>query len=119
MFDATQPAERAIYGAVGKGYFACLLYLPEIEAYQYAKPEYRALCHPNMNIDNAFFWKNASDDLEAGLVDFGSCKVGAFGNILSGCLFPAETGMLNEHQDMLVAYFHKVHQEEGGPKIEL
>lgn len=94
-------------------------FIPEVEAYQFASPHYRALGHPNGNVDNAFFWRTEEGVLEAGLFDFGSCKIGSLGNIVSGSLWAMENDLLAAHERKCVELFASTFLEEGGGPIDV
>jgi hypothetical protein len=54
--------------------------------YLLANVDYTGLCHINLNIDNAWFWRDACDELHAGLLDWGGAGQASLAQALSGML---------------------------------
>lgn len=51
--------------------------------------DYVGICHPNLNLDNAWFWREADGALQAGLLDWGMTRQMSVGQALLGMLmFP-------------------------------
>ncbi|HYP62678.1 MAG TPA: hypothetical protein VEQ16_02255, partial [Acidocella sp.] len=82
-------------------------------------PDLIALCHWNANIDNAWFWRDATGTLQCGLMDWG--RVGQMNIALAlwGTLSAAEPDMLDEELDNLLTLFLREYKTHGGPAIEL
>ena len=55
-------------------------------AYLHSKVDYTSLCHPNLNIDNAWFWRDEAGELHAGLLDWGGAGQMSIAQALSGML---------------------------------
>ncbi|WP_336883284.1 hypothetical protein [Rhodococcus globerulus] len=55
--------------------------------YLHADVDYTALCHPNLNIDNAWYWRNESDTLHTGLIDWGGAGQLSIAQALSNMLW--------------------------------
>ncbi len=82
-----------------------------------AGQEMIALCHWNANIDNAWFWPDASGELQCGLLDWGNVSRMNLGMGLWGCLSGAELSLWDEHlADLLEAFCCEYHRG-GGPVV--
>merc|ERR1712032_1596885 len=46
-------------------------YCGEMNFYMQAIPEFFSLCHPNAQVDNAFYWKSETGEIQCGLLDWG------------------------------------------------
>jgi hypothetical protein len=89
-----------------------------IRNYLNARPDYIALCHWNMNLDNGWFWREDDGSLGAGLLDWGSVGQMNIAQAFYGMICAAETGFLNAHKTDLLALLARVYQESGGPAID-
>ena len=54
--------------------------------YLHANPDYTGLCHPNLNVDNAWFWRDEAGQLNAGLIDWGGAGQMSVAQALSSML---------------------------------
>lgn len=52
-------------------------YFSEIDLYSFVMPEYLVLTHRNAQIDDEFYWKNESGNIEAGLLNFAGIRLGS------------------------------------------
>merc|ERR1712187_528690 len=68
-------------------------------------PEYYSLLHPNAQVDNAFYWKNAAGEVQCGLLDFGGVYSGSIPNCLGNGWMGAEPEVMEEHEEKLVQIF--------------
>lgn len=80
---------------------------------------YIALCHWNMNLDNAWFWRDPQGELQAGLLDWGSVGQMNVAQAFYGMTCAAEADFLHAHRRDLLALFVDEYQRCGGPVIEL
>jgi len=48
--------------------------------------DYTGLCHVNLNVDNAWFWRDDAGELKAGLLDWGGAGQASLAQALSGML---------------------------------
>jgi hypothetical protein len=77
-----------------------------------------ALCHWNMNLDNAWFWKDEQGVLNAGLLDWGSVGQMNIAQGLYGMTCAAEADFLNSHRRDLLALFVDEYAAGGGPRLD-
>lgn len=78
-----------------------------------------ALCHWNAHVDNAWFWRNAQNQLECGLMDWGNVSQMNVAMAIWGCLSAAEIDMWNDHLDDLLDLFIMEFRHCGGPHLAL
>jgi hypothetical protein len=83
-----------------------------------AKPELIALCHWNAHVDNAWFWRNADNQIECGLMDWGNVCQMNVAMAIWGCLSAAERPIWNEHLDELLDLFIAEFRQSGGPPLD-
>eukprot|EP00913_Durusdinium_trenchii_P017125 g16105.t1 len=58
--------------------------------------DYVGLTHNNLQIDNAFFWRNEQNEVEVGLLDWGVLACGPLIGAMQGCISGASTEVLLE-----------------------
>ena len=90
----------------------------EIRAYLNNKPDFITLCHWNMNLDNAWFWRDAKGELQAGLLDWGSVAQMNVAQAFYGMTCAAEAGFMNAHRHDLVKLFVREYHAHGGPLVD-
>lgn len=78
---------------------------PAIRRYIQDQSDYVGLCHPNLNLDNAWFWTDAQGELEVGLLDWGNVGQMNFAQALIGMICCAETAFIRAHRDDLIRLF--------------
>src|SRR5262249_46037261 len=89
-----------------------------IKRFLNGRPEHIALCHWNANLDNAWFWRGAQGELEAGLLDWGSVGEVSGAQSIFGVLCAVETDFWNAHRDELIALFIEQYARHGGPELD-
>lgn len=77
-----------------------------------------ALCHWNLNLDNAWFERRADGGLDAGLLDWGSVAQMNIAQSFFGITCAAEPDFLARHEGDLVARFVDRYAAAGGPRID-
>lgn len=76
-----------------------------------------ALCHWNMNVDNAWFWHDDTGVLQAGLLDWGSVGQMNVAQAFFGMTCAAEPDFLAAHKAELIDQFVTEYAARGGPVI--
>ena len=91
----------------------------EIKAFLNANRDHIALCHWNANIDNAYFWRDQSGEMQCGLMDWG--RVGQMNVALAiwGALSAAEIELWDNHLDDLLMLFVSEFEDAGGPRLDV
>jgi hypothetical protein len=123
-FAAQNP--RLFPGAVGSPDFlkrfaaeAPLVLEHELEIRKYLNhaSDCIALCHWNLNLDNAWFWREGGE-LHAGLLDWGSVAQMNVAQSFYGMTCAAEAPFLERHERELMELFIEVYRASGGPRLE-
>jgi hypothetical protein len=81
--------------------------------------DFIALCHWNTNIDNAWFWRDATGVLQCGLLDWGMVRQMNVVTALWGGLCGASLDIWNKHLDELLALFIAELHARGGPQLDI
>jgi len=82
------------------------------------EPDLITLCHWNMNLDNAWFWRDGEGALQVGLLDWGSVAQMNLAQSFFGMICAAETGFLDAHEDELIALLLAEYRALGGPTVD-
>merc|ERR1719382_999302 len=67
--------------------------------------DYVGLTHNNLQIDNAFFWRNEQNEVEVGLLDWGVLNCGPLAGAIQGCISGAQVEVLIEHRGAFLQAF--------------
>lgn len=90
-----------------------------IYGYLNSAADFIGLCHWNINIDNAWFWRDAQDRLGVGFLDWGSAGQMNIARAFWGMICAAELDLMDEKRDALMAAFVEQYRAAGGPNISL
>ena len=74
-------------------------------AYLHKNVDYTGLCHPNLNVDNAWFWRDESDQLHAGLLDWGGAGQMSIAQALDGMVMMPDPKKYTRLRHDLIAAF--------------
>jgi hypothetical protein len=88
-----------------------------LQAWLNGQDDMIALCHWNMNVDNAWFWR-ADGALHCGLLDWGGVAQMNLAMAFVGMSCAAETDFLAQHEDELIELLVATYQGAGGPAID-
>ena len=89
-----------------------------ILGYIHRDVDYVGFCHPNLNLDNAWFWREADGTLHAGLLDWGGAGQMSFAQALSGMLMMLQPEHHLETMRMVLATFIDELAAQGGPRLD-
>lgn len=92
-------------------------YQVEMSMFQIMDPDYVALTHNNLQIDNAFFWRDENDDVQVGLLDWGVLCCSPLSGAIQGCISGAPYEVLVEELDNLLTMFIESYSVNGGPAL--
>lgn len=81
--------------------------------------DYIGLCHWNINIDNAWFWRDEEKQLHVGFLDWGSVQQMNIARAFWGMVCAAELDLLDAHRQDLMQIFVDCYRMSGGPDITL
>ncbi len=90
-----------------------------IKRFLHADRDFIALCHYNANIDNAWFWRDASGALGCGLLDWGRVRPMNVAYALWGSLCGAGLDIWDSHLEELLALFASELHAHGGPRLDV
>jgi len=94
-------------------------YVCEMQFYMWAIPEFFALCHPNAQVDNAFYWKDESGQTVCGLLDWGGISHGTIPGCLGNGWMGAEPEVMEEHEEKLVQLFVDEYEKITGFRFDV
>ena len=115
--DAIRSA--AFISRFGDGFALFHAHEDAIKRFLHAQPDFIALCHWNANSDNAWYWRDATGELQCGLLDWGSVGQMHVAMTLWGCLSSAEQWLWEDHLDELLSLFVAEYGAAGGPALDL
>jgi hypothetical protein len=87
-------------------------------AYLIADVDYTGLCHTNLNVDNAWYWRDEAGDLQVGLIDFGGFGQLSIAQALSGMLMMPDPERYLALQRSVIADFVRRFEAEGGRRLD-
>jgi len=93
-------------------------YKAELTYWRHSDPDFIAFTHQNMNVDNAYFWRDADGKLDLGVFDWSNLGSRSLGYKLWWWLYCGEyeqlTANIDSYIDTLVSSYH----EHGGPLLD-
>jgi len=88
-------------------------------AYLHKNVDYTGLCHPNLNVDNAWFWRDAAGELQVGLLDWGGAGQMSIAQALSGMLMMPNPDIYLRLRRDVIETFISAYAKNGGLKLDL
>eukprot|EP00933_Yihiella_yeosuensis_P060632 TRINITY_DN63383_c0_g1_i1.p1 TRINITY_DN63383_c0_g1~~TRINITY_DN63383_c0_g1_i1.p1 ORF type:complete len:643 (-),score=157.06 TRINITY_DN63383_c0_g1_i1:176-2104(-) len=110
-------SDPAFLDAIGKCATETVPYKDDIALYGFLFPEMIALQHPNLQSDNAFYWRRDDGETDCGIIDWGGCAPGHFAHKLQASVTSAEGDVLDEHEDGLIQCFIDEYYRECGIQL--
>lgn len=92
-------------------------YEVEINTYMGHDPAFMSLVHGNLQIDNAYYWKNAEGEVVAGLLDWGGVSFDNAVTSMARNWCGAEPEVMDEIDEQILENFVKELERTGGPRI--
>jgi hypothetical protein len=80
--------------------------------------DYTGFCHANLNLDNAWFWRTPTGNLQAGLIDWGSAGQMSLGQSFQGMLFASEPSKFLALRQTLVSHFVAEYKQASGVTLD-
>lgn len=93
-------------------------YMTESVYWRHSDQDYISLTHNNLNVDNAFFWRDEQGDLDLGVLDWGSMGQRSLGFKLWWWLYCCEFEPMTEGMDGFLQCFVDNYAEYGGPILD-
>lgn len=94
-------------------------YMEEIQYYKHGEDlKYTSLGHCNLNIDNAYFWRDENGELDCGVFDWGGFGMQNLGRVIWWILNCAEFDQVKENYWHYLDTFISTLQECGGATVD-
>lgn len=93
-------------------------YQQEINYWKFQDRLYVALTHGNLNIDNAYFWRDASGDLDCGILDFGGFGETSVPERMWWCLNCAQFENIRQNLDGFILTYCEVYKKFTGAEVD-
>ncbi len=90
----------------------------EIGRYLVADVDYTGLCHPNLNIDNAWYWRDTEGDLRTGWLDLGGFGQMSLAQALNSMPMMSEPERYASIRSAILETFVTTCGAEGGPALD-
>jgi len=87
-------------------------------AYLHSDVDYTGLCHPNLNVDNAWYWRDAAGELQVGLLDWGGVGQMSIAQALSGMLMMPDPDLYLQLRQDAIATFVDECAASGGMRLD-
>lgn len=93
-------------------------YREELNSWKHADSNYVAFTHQNMNVDNAYFWRNDEGGLELGVFDWGGMGSFCVGHKLWWWLYCSDYAVFKNNLSLFIETFMTAYAEYGGPVLD-
>uniref|UniRef100_A0A7S1S643 CHK kinase-like domain-containing protein n=1 Tax=Alexandrium catenella TaxID=2925 RepID=A0A7S1S643_ALECA len=93
-------------------------YSAEIDFWKNNNPDYVALGHQNLNIDNAYFWRDSDGQLDCGIYDWGGFGSSSLGHKIYWMFNCSDFDQFRENLDHYLDTFISMYRESGGPQLD-
>lgn len=93
-------------------------YFAEVNYFLHMDNDYIALCHNNLNVDNAYFWRDEEGKLELGVFDWGGMGSTSLGSKLWWWLYCADFETNTANMDGYLQCFVDTYEEICGIKLD-
>jgi len=93
-------------------------YSAESMFWRHRDNDYIAMTHNNMNVDNAYWWRDTDGNLEIGVFDWGNMGSRSLGFKLWWWLYCGDHETLTANIDGYLQCFVDIYREFGGPPLD-
>merc|ERR1712056_145206 len=87
--------------------------------YQNNRSDYVGASHANLQVDNAYFWRDEYGDLACGVLDWGGFGRSPFCINFLGCLSGADPEVMMAHEEGIIRCFRDEYHRCGGPALAI
>lgn len=94
-------------------------YHAEIDFWKNCDADYVALGHQNLNIDNAYFWRDKDGKLDCGVYDWGGFGSSCLGHKIYWMFNCSDFEQFRENFDHHLETFISTYRSNGGPQLDL
>mmetsp|Transcript_15586 Transcript_15586/g.33074 ORF Transcript_15586/g.33074 Transcript_15586/m.33074 type:complete len:631 (-) Transcript_15586:164-2056(-) len=93
-------------------------YSAEINYWMHMNPDITALGHMNLNVDNAYFWRDGEGKLDCGVFDWGGMGTSSYGSKLWWWYYCMDYEVFKKNLSKFLKAFAEAYEEAGGPKVD-
>jgi len=93
-------------------------YSAELAWWRNSNPDYVALTHQNLNVDNAYFWRDDAGKLELGIFDWGGMSASSIGHKMWWWVYCIDFDSFQPNLDAYIECFVTEYKAAGGPEID-
>jgi len=93
-------------------------YAAEINYWMHMNHDYTALGHMNLNVDNAYFWRDTEGKLNCGVFDWGGMGTSSYGGKLWWFYYCMDYDVLAKGLPTFCQTFCEEYEASGGPKLD-
>lgn len=86
--------------------------------YLHADVDYTGLCHPNLNVDNAWYWRDAAGNLQVGFLDLGGFGQMSIAQALSSMLMMPDPDRYLALEKCVIADFLRELERNGARPLD-
>lgn len=89
-------------------------YSAELNYWMHMNPDYVSLGHMNLNVDNAYFWRDENGKLDCGVFDWGGMGTSSYGGKLWWWYYCMDYEVFKNFLSNLLECFEKEYKASGG-----
>jgi hypothetical protein len=93
-------------------------YTAEVNYWKYSDYDYVALGHMNLNVDNAYFWRDEAGKLDCGVFDWGNMGTGCMGHKLWWWMYCREFDPWKRNMASDLKTYCDSYTASGGPSLD-
>jgi len=93
-------------------------YAAELNFWKNNNPDYVALTHQNLNVDNAYFWRDADGKLDLGVFDWGGMGASSLGHKMWWWVYCTDFPVFQANLPKYIDCFVASYKEAGGPELD-
>jgi len=93
-------------------------YAAETSYWRHKNPDFIAMTHNNLNVDNAFWWRDEDGKLDIGLFDWGHMSARSIGFKIWWWVYCGDHDTLTANLDCYLQCFIETYHEYGGPLLD-
>merc|ERR1719203_412655 len=90
----------------------------ELNYWMHMNNDITALGHMNLNVDNAYFWRDDDGVLDCGVFDWGGMGSSSYGSKLWWWYYCMDFEVFKKHLSKMLDAFCKEYRASGGPSVD-
>lgn len=96
----------------------CNAYVAELNYWMHSNHDYTSLAHMNLNVDNAYFWRDQQGTLDCGVFDWGGLGVGSAGTKLWWWFYCMDYDAFKRSIKSLLDCYVETYKEYSGLQLD-